>query len=84
MDKPSDAYPIECIQYTAGGLNYDLIVFRLGAAYYAAWYCRRCLTRTETVTNKEWNAAKEDAQDAIGAHHFDKHTRGKPPLASRN
>jgi hypothetical protein len=74
VDKPNACYPIENCKYAAGGFDYDLTIYREGSLYFAGWFCRRCLTRMETPRVKEWNAAKEAAQDAIGAHHFDQHS----------
>jgi hypothetical protein len=78
----NEDYAIERCQYTAGDFKYDVTVFRNGSEYHAAWYCPRCLTRAETLPIDEWNSAKQEAQDAIGAHHFAKHAPGKSSAAA--
>ncbi|BBO31575.1 hypothetical protein [Lacipirellula parvula] len=84
MANSDEAYPIESCQYTAGGFKYDVTIFRQREKYHAAWYCPRCLTQTETTPCNEWNSAKQDAYDAIGAHHFYKHVPGEPPREGLN
>jgi len=74
VEKADEFYPIENCKYSAGGFDYDLIIYRQGAQYFASWFCRRCLMLQETSRLRDWNSAKEAAQDAIGAHHFDQHS----------
>ncbi|WP_428304826.1 hypothetical protein [Lacipirellula sp.] len=84
MDKSNGAYPIENCGYTAGGDYYDLAIYRQDGAFHAQWCCRRCRTQAATAPRREWNTAKQDAQDAIGAHHFEKHTPGLVSRAAFN
>ena len=48
MSAENHSTPVDSQHYQAGGEVYDLTVFHRGSGYYAVWYCRQCLTRTET------------------------------------
>lgn len=56
-----------------GDRRYPISVYQRGSDYYAAWYCSICLTRTETDLQYSFRSAKDQASEAVGAHHAANH-----------
>jgi hypothetical protein len=68
------SFPIGTERYSSGGLSYDVTIYQRGSSYHAAWYCRKCLSRTVTVDYPNQVATKRAAEADIDNHHLNGHT----------
>jgi hypothetical protein len=66
-------FPIGKHKYVAGGMSYDLVVYQRGSSFHAAWYCKKCLTRTETSESVGRTTAQQFAEADIRDHHLQTH-----------
>lgn len=48
VDKFQASFPVDSHKYSTAGLSYDVIIYQRGSTYHAAWFCKQCLSRTET------------------------------------
>lgn len=83
MSKFEASFPIEKHRHDPGGLSYDLIVYQRGNRYHAAWFCKKCLSRTETNDFANRGAAKQAAETEIDAHYVNNHLGREPDLLKR-
>ena len=63
------SFPIDSLRFTTGGLTYDITLYQRGSTFHAAWYCKKCLTRTETGDAPNRASALRTAEAEIESHH---------------
>lgn len=64
------SFPIGALRFAIAGLAYDITLYQRGGTFHAAWYCKKCLTRTETGDSPNRAAAQRTAEIAIDSHHL--------------
>ena len=76
MSRIQASFPVDSQQYAVGGLSYDVTIYQRGSSFHAAWFCKQCLSRTETSDCANPAQAKGVAEADIDRHQLDGH-RGR-------
>ena len=77
------SFPVDSYRHSAGGANYDVVIYQRGKEFHAAWYCHQCFVRVETDDCLDSGAAKRAAEADIGRHQLVVHRTPEPPPAGR-
>jgi hypothetical protein len=67
---------LKCVhgeRYQLGGLRYDLAVYSVNGAFYAAWWCEVCLIREQTPQFVAQALAHQAAIESMESHHVAAH-----------
>lgn len=73
MSKFQASFPIDSKRYSSGGLSYDVIIYQRGGSFHAAWFCKQCLSRTESGDCANQAEAMRVAEVDIDQHQLHAH-----------
>lgn len=75
MSRFQASFPIGTERYSTGGLRYDVTIYQRGNSFHAAWFCKLCLSRTESGECSNPAQAKSVAEADIEQHQLHGHYR---------